>query len=631
MSVQAPKRRGKKRRRVFTGIQHQHLPRVEPERDQTVEIEDTTTLSSASKRKLSGPEPFVTSDTTSGTSPIVLRPRVIDSVPEEASNSLTTEEGTVANRIINFKILAELFSTLGHCIGNVVYISEGSNKSGLVTKISVCCTCGWSYILSDPYNSTLNRQSVLAMRLIGAGERSLQAFCAVMNLPGGVTTCSYEKHADAILNATFESVKADQLSSANELQVMNTEGNLFIPPQVDTDSDSDTISDNTSDNDNEEQDDEEAMSESDVSQGSSDEDSDVSSYSHSSSDESESYETEDALCAIPQVFTMPPLGVTVTFDGTWSKRGYSALYGVVAVISWDTGRVLDTCVLSKVCRKCSLKRNKLRSSNSSNVDSEFQKWFEKHESFCEINHKGSSGSMEVKGALVLWRRSVEKLNVRYVNVISDGDSKAIKAVQNDKPYGPDIKITKFECVGHIQKRVGAAFIALTKNPPTETVVITKPIGRGRGRGRGRGAKNTLTSVESRSGRGRGRGAKNTLTSVESRKVKIGGRNGITKQKYRTLQQYYGNAIRANAGNLDSMVKACWAVYFHSISTDKEPYHKYCPEGAASWCKFNRSKPLNVPLPSHPPPEGGKRFIPLRLKKYVLPIFQRLCDRKLLAR
>lgn len=39
--------------------------------------------------------------------------------------------------------------------------------------------------------------------------------------------------------------------------------------------------------------------------------------------------------------------VTVTRDGTWSRRGFMGIYGVVAVISWETGQVLDTIVLCK--------------------------------------------------------------------------------------------------------------------------------------------------------------------------------------------------------------------------------------------------------------------------------------------
>ncbi|CAH3152730.1 unnamed protein product [Pocillopora meandrina] len=47
----------------------------------------------------------------------------------------------------------------------------------------------------------------------------------------------------------------------------------------------------------------------------------------------------------------------VSFDGTWAKRGFTSLTGVVFVISVDTGEVLDYHVLSKECRKCTMKRS----------------------------------------------------------------------------------------------------------------------------------------------------------------------------------------------------------------------------------------------------------------------------------
>ncbi len=146
---------------------------------------------------------------------------------------------------------------------------------------------------------------------------------------------------------------------------------------------------------------------------------------------------------LPPLWPTGPLDVTVTFDGTWSKRGYTGLYGVFVVISWDTGRVLDTIILSKHCGKCARRRVSMTENSQ-----EYQDWYELHESKCTINHSGSSVAMEVEGALKLWQRSVERLNLRYVNVISDGDSKSIKALQEAQPYGEDVHIVKYECVGH---------------------------------------------------------------------------------------------------------------------------------------------------------------------------------------
>ena len=34
------------------------------------------------------------------------------------------------------------------------------------------------------------------------------------------------------------------------------------------------------------------------------------------------------------------LDIPITCDGTWSKRGFTATYGVVAIIAWKTGQLL---------------------------------------------------------------------------------------------------------------------------------------------------------------------------------------------------------------------------------------------------------------------------------------------------
>lgn len=45
-------------------------------------------------------------------------------------------------------------------------------------------------------------------------------------------------------------------------------------------------------------------------------------------------------------------GVTVSSDGSWRKRGFSSLYGIVSLIGWHTGKVLDVIVKSKFCKMC---------------------------------------------------------------------------------------------------------------------------------------------------------------------------------------------------------------------------------------------------------------------------------------
>lgn len=51
-------------------------------------------------------------------------------------------------------------------------------------------------------------------------------------------------------------------------------------------------------------------------------------------------------------------------------------------------------------------------------------------------------------------RSEQHLGLRYTRYLGDGDSKGFAAVLDDKFYGEDVPITKLECVGHLQNRVG---------------------------------------------------------------------------------------------------------------------------------------------------------------------------------
>lgn len=85
------------------------------------------------------------------------------------------------------------------------------------------------------------------------------------------------------------------------------------------------------------------------------------------------------------------LDITVTCDGTWSKRGFTATHGIVIVISWETGQVLDFEVLTKCCTICSQHEAWMS-------EGEFEKWMENHAPDCTANHNGSSPAMEMAGA-----------------------------------------------------------------------------------------------------------------------------------------------------------------------------------------------------------------------------------------
>ena len=268
------------------------------------------------------------------------------------------------------------------------------------------------------------------------------------------------------------------------------------------------------------------------------------------------------------------IDVIVTVDGTWQKRGRISLFGVVVVIAWLTGQVLDVEVLSKHCGAC-----KMHEHLSSD---EFEEWYADHEEDCECNYKGSSNAMEIEGVKRIWVRSVYDLKLRYTTYIGDGDVKTFAILTELQPYGPNVTIIKHECVGHVQKRLGTALRNLKKS-----------------------------------------GA----LGDDGRPVKFKGR--LTNDAIKALNVYYGGAIRDSGGSVDAMVKAIDASFLHSISTDDHPCHVKCPEhkppDQISWCKFRIAEFEGKPKPKHKP------LIPRDLDKYVRPVYQRLANRDLLER
>ena len=118
--------------------------------------------------------------------------------------------------------------------------------------------------------------------------------------------------------------------------------------------------------------------------------------------------------------------IAVSCDGTWQRRGYSSLNGVLTIISVDTGKVIDYEVMSKKYAQCTSWRSR--------KDTEEYEFMATHESQCLINHQGSASTMESKGVVTRFKRSVDKYNALYTQYLGDGDTKSYQKVVKKDPY-----------------------------------------------------------------------------------------------------------------------------------------------------------------------------------------------------
>ncbi|GFU03481.1 uncharacterized protein TNCV_2257121 [Trichonephila clavipes] len=139
------------------------------------------------------------------------------------------------------------------------------------------------------------------------------------------------------------------------------------------------------------------------------------------------------------------------------------------------------------------------------------------------NKKFSLNTLLVFGLRLIGRGFTADL--QYTEYYGDGDSKGFLQVKDI--YGEN-SVTKLECIGHIQKRVGSRLRKLKKN--------TKG---------------------------------------------LGGKGKLTDKLIDKLQNYYGFAIRSNVGCLEKMQSAVIAAFFHCCSSNQNPMHGQCPTGKDS--------------------------------------------------
>jgi hypothetical protein len=95
---------------------------------------------------------------------------------------------------------------------------------------------------------------------------------------------------------------------------------------------------------------------------------------------------------------------------------------------------------------------------------------------CKKNYEVTRGGMEVFSVLSIFNCSVCTRNICYTRYIDDGGSKAYQRVTAEKPCGPNIYVTKLECIGHIEKRMTAILRRLVKENAGITLHDGKHLG-----------------------------------------------------------------------------------------------------------------------------------------------------------
>lgn len=110
----------------------------------------------------------------------------------------------------------------------------------------------------------------------------------------------------------------------------------------------------------------------------------------------------------------------------------------------------------------------------------------------------------------MFMRSVKKFKIKYSNYIGDGDLKTFSGILKVNPYGDKNTVTKNECVGHVEKRMG------------------------------------------------------TRLRNKRKLEKLGGKNNLTEVLIKKLTIYYGLAIRRNVDSVEGMKKAIMATFDHYL-------------------------------------------------------------------
>ncbi|GBO17359.1 hypothetical protein AVEN_7037-1 [Araneus ventricosus] len=147
--------------------------------------------------------------------------------------------------------------------------------------------------------------------------------------------------------------------------------------------------------------------------------------------------------------------------GTFTKETRAAIVlntkAIIEISSYCKGNfntsyilpVIDYEMLSKYCPECTTAEGDLGENCA-----DFSIFYKAHKPECSENFTGSSNALEVIATESLWNRSVENCVMRYMSVLSDGDSKTYQDLLELDVYDDSMNISKEECLNHVAKRLG---------------------------------------------------------------------------------------------------------------------------------------------------------------------------------
>ena len=120
---------------------------------------------------------------------------------------------------------------------------------------------------------------------------------------------------------------------------------------------------------------------------------------------------------------MDTADVAVSVDGSWQKRGFSSLNGVVTAISVDTGKFIGCEIMSRNCKSCNVMHS-IKQRDPGRYDT----WYASHIHKCPLNYHGSAPNMEKIRAVNIFQRSIEKHCIYFTAFYDDGDSRSFSDV-----------------------------------------------------------------------------------------------------------------------------------------------------------------------------------------------------------